>query len=91
MLSPNIHLSQQMWTDLTIWDSYIGGDIIKHKCLCCKKANITNMDFEVGHILAVSNGGNDEISNLRPICSVCNKSMGSKNMREYVLDNGFFF
>jgi 5-methylcytosine-specific restriction endonuclease McrA len=49
------------------------------------------MDFEVGHILAVSNGGNDEISNLRPICSVCNKSMGSKNMREYVLDNGFFF
>lgn len=75
----------------TIWNAYIGSDIIKHKCLCCKLAHITNTEFEVGHIQAFANGGTDEITNLRPICSACNKSMGTKNMREYVIEHGLFF
>lgn len=75
----------------TIWNAYIGSDIIKHKCLCCKLAHITNTEFEVGHIQAFANGGTDEITNLRPICSACNKSMGTKNMREYVIEYGLFF
>lgn len=75
----------------TIWNTYIGSDVIKHKCLCCKLAHITNTEFEVGHIQAFANGGTDEITNLRPICSACNKSMGTKNMREYVIEYGLFF
>jgi len=37
---------------IIIWNHYIGEDIIKHKCLCCKKVTISNTNFEVGHVLS---------------------------------------
>ncbi len=71
-----------------IWNLYIGDDMIKHKCLCCKKVTITNTSFEVGHVISEHDGGTLEVNNLRPICSACNKSMGTMNMRDYVLKYG---
>lgn len=71
-----------------IWNLYIGDDMIKHKCLCCKKVTITNTSFEVGHVISEHDGGTHEINNLRPICSACNKSMGTMNMRDYVIKYG---
>lgn len=38
---------------------------------------ITVFDFEVGHNIPESKGGNLTIQNLRPICSRCNSSMGN--------------
>jgi 5-methylcytosine-specific restriction endonuclease McrA len=73
-----------------IWNHYIGEDIIKHKCLCCKKATITNTNFEVGHVLSEKNGGTHEINNLRPICFACNHSMGSENMVDFVIKYGLY-
>lgn len=73
-----------------IWNHYIGEDIIKHKCLCCKKVTITNTNFEVGHVLSEKNGGTHEINNLRPICFACNHSMGSENMIDFVVKFGLF-
>ncbi len=73
-----------------IWNNYIGEDIIKHKCLCCKKATISNTNFEVGHVLSEKNGGTHEINNLRPICFACNHSMGTENMVDYVVKYGLF-
>ena len=73
-----------------IWNNYIGEDIIKHKCLCCKKATICNTNFEVGHVLSEKNGGTHEINNLRPICFACNHSMGTENMVDYVVKYGLF-
>lgn len=73
-----------------IWNHYIGEDIIKHKCLCCKKVTISNTNFDVGHVLSEKNGGTHEINNLRPICFACNHSMGSENMIDFVVKYGLF-
>lgn len=71
-----------------VWNHYIGDDIIKHRCLCCKKVVIQNTNFEVGHVLSEKNGGTHEINNLRPICGACNHSMGTENMVDFVLKYG---
>lgn len=73
-----------------IWNHYIGEDIIKHKCLSCKKVTISNTNFDVGHVLSEKNGGTHEINNLRPICFACNHSMGSENMIDFVVKFGLF-
>ena len=73
-----------------IWNKYIGEDIIKHRCLCCKKETIKNTDFEAGHVLSVFNGGTNELDNLRPICRPCNASMGTMHMVEYIKMYGLY-
>lgn len=73
-----------------VWNHYIGEDIIKHKCLCCKKVTVSNTNFEVGHVVSEKNGGTHEINNLRPICGACNHSMGTENMVDYVVKYGLF-
>lgn len=74
----------------SVWNHYIGEDINKHRCLCCKKVLIHNRQFDVGHVISVKEGGTDEINNLRPICAPCNHSMGSKNMIEFVKTYGYY-
>ena len=66
-----------------VWNKYIGDDIPKHLCLCCKLNRIKMVDFQVGHVISEKDGGTLAISNLRPICASCNHSMGSQNMIEY--------
>jgi hypothetical protein len=73
-----------------IWNKYIGDDIIKHKCLCCKHETIRNTDFEAGHVLSEFHGGTNEISNLRPICRPCNSSMGTMHMVDYIKMYGLY-
>lgn len=75
---------------MDVWATYIGEDIAKHKCICCKRVTIKQTDFEVGHVQSEALGGTLEINNLRPICSVCNKSMGSRNMVDFVKTYGYF-
>lgn len=73
-----------------VWDLYIGPDIVKHRCLCCKKSHIKNTEFQVGHVISEKDGGTLEISNLRPICAPCNFSMGTENMVEYIKKYGYY-
>ena len=73
-----------------VWNHYIGEDINKHRCLCCKKVLITNRQFDVGHVISANDGGTHEINNLRPICSSCNHSMGTTNMIEFVKTYGYY-
>ena len=40
-------------------------------------------NFECGHNVAHANGGVTDISNLLPICSKCNKSMGTTSITEF--------
>lgn len=68
-----------------VWNTNIGEEIGKTKCLCCKSTDITQMSFNCGHIIAEANGGNTIVSNLKPICQNCNSSMGTKNMNEFML------
>jgi 5-methylcytosine-specific restriction endonuclease McrA len=73
-----------------VWNHYIGEDIIKHKCLSCKKVTISNINFEVGHVISEKHGGTHEINNLRPICGACNHSMGTENMVDFVVKYGLY-
>ena len=73
-----------------VWDLYIGQHINEHRCLCCKKTLIKITNFDVGHVIAESNGGSLEINNLRPICSVCNHAMQSMNMIDFVKKYGYY-
>ena len=60
------------------WLKYIG-PVFNSKCLInwCQN-NINPFNFEVGHNIPSSKGGTNNINNLRPICSQCNKSMGNQ-------------
>jgi len=65
-----------------VWNKYVGKDKVEGKCFVCNKPiRITN--FEVGHNKAVSKGGSDRITNLRPICRKCNLSMGTMSIEAY--------
>jgi 5-methylcytosine-specific restriction endonuclease McrA len=67
-----------------VWNKWIGEDIGKAKCLCCNVTAITQLSFHAGHIIAESNGGETNVSNLKPICQNCNSSMGTKNMIDFM-------
>lgn len=66
-----------------VWLMYCGDKHFKQKCLVTWCENIiTPFSFEVGHNVPESKGGATDLTNLRPICSKCNKSMGD----EYTID-----
>ena len=73
-----------------VWNKYIGKTIAQHACLCCKNKLILNTSFECGHIVACSKGGSTSIDNLRPICSECNRSMGTKNMIDFIIEHKYY-
>jgi len=61
-----------------VWRNFIG-DTFSSKCIVTWCVNsITVFDFEVGHNIPESKGGSLDLTNLRPICSRCNKSMGNR-------------
>lgn len=65
-----------------VWVKYMGNKP-EGKCFCCKIRPIHFTQFEVGHVKAVAKGGSDDITNLRPICSSCNRSEGTMSMTEF--------
>lgn len=82
-----VHIPKKVRTD--VWNTFIGPSIPIHKCLCCLKTTICMTDFQVGHVVSEHDGGNLNIDNLRPICASCNISMGTTNMKDYVLKYGY--
>ena len=50
---------------LLVWDHWVGNDIGKTKCLCCKNIDTLQGSFECGHIVAHVNGGDLSITNLK--------------------------
>lgn len=70
-----------------VWVTYVG-ESNKYLCFCCNVEPITRANFECGHIQAKSKNGPDTIDNLRPICSLCNKSMGTTNMETFMNNHG---
>lgn len=72
-----------------VWNKWIGEDIGKAKCLCCKLTDISQLSFHCGHIIAESEGGELRMDNLKPICQSCNSSIGSENMDAFERKYGF--
>ena len=64
-----------------VWQSH-NGDLIYGTCYCCSE-NISFNNFECGHIIPHSKGGSSNKENLKPICSSCNKDMGTRHLEEY--------
>jgi transcription elongation factor Elf1 len=66
-----------------VWNTYIGDNIGKSLCMCCKDNYITCFKFHCGHVIAECEGGETTLENLRPICDDCNQSMQIMNMAEF--------
>jgi len=64
-----------------IWKHYIG-DNMNGKCYCCSR-DISFTTYEIGHVHPVVLGGDDEIENVRVICGLCNRSMGTTNLEDF--------
>lgn len=58
------------------------GKRYKGNCFVCGD-KIETKKFEAGHVVPVSKGGTDKLSNLKPICSKCNKGMSNMNLYKY--------
>ena len=72
-----------------VWINEYGCDLFKNKCYVSWCNNIiTPFNFEVGHNIPYSRGGTDKIDNLKPICSLCNKSMSNKYTIDEFIDLG---
>ena len=67
-----------------VWNTYIGTKKKQGKCFCCDLEKISYANFECGHIQAKTKEGDITIPNLRPICSLCNKSMNNKHMEVFI-------
>ena len=59
-----------------VWRKYFENNM-DGSCYVCKK-NISFTDFEVGHNSPASRGGKWTVTNTRPLCRTCNRSMGDK-------------
>ena len=65
-----------------VWNKYIGARKAEGPCYVCKRT-IHITDFDVGHNIAKSKGGTDNLANFRPICRTCNRSMGTMTIEVY--------
>ena len=67
-----------------VWDKYIGMEIGQIKCPVCKVNEINQRNFECGHVIPESKGGETKLDNLRPLC---NKSIGTNEMDKTIWNN----
>lgn len=65
------------------WSKYVG-KFYSAYCICCNNNEIKSTNFHAGHMVSYANGGLAIVNNILPICSVCNLSMGARNMDEYI-------
>lgn len=66
-----------------VWETYmIKPTLVEGPCFVCRN-NIHILNFECGHVESYQEGGPTVLDNLRPICSSCNRSMGTTNLFEY--------
>lgn len=80
-------------TDLcTVWQNTFG-EVFTAKCKLCERKELTfairtgDNAWEVSHVIPFTDGGSDDISNLRPLCRSCNRSMGSRSFKDYIAEN----
>lgn len=63
-----------------IWNKYIGKGVSECECFFCDEM-ISWDNFEIAHDKALANGGSNDIDNLFPLCSTCNKLMGTDDFK----------
>ena len=68
---------------MAVWNRHFRKESGVGKCYCCAGV-IFQQGFECGHVVAAAKGGSDAIDNLRPVCSICNKSQGDDHMDDFI-------
>lgn len=63
-----------------VWEKYFGHTWFG-KCQLCPNS-LDPFNFEVDHVVPLSKGGSDSVSNLQPLCTSCNRSKGIKDNEE---------
>jgi hypothetical protein len=71
-----------------VWNTYF--KTIDAICTCCNHEKISRGNFQCGHIISEKHGGTLNISNLKPICALCNTSMGTMNMNDFIHNNNLY-
>lgn len=71
-----------------VWSNAFGEEVGRALCTCCKLTHITQLSFVAGHVIAEARGGETTVHNLRPICTSCNSSMGTRDMDEFITSQG---
>lgn len=70
--------------ELTDWQEMI--NFFENKCICCGYQFPENEHPTKDHIIPKTCGGNDDISNLQPLCRECNASKCADNCNDYRLN-----
>jgi len=68
---------------MAVWNAYFGREAGVGECYCCGE-KIFQQAFECGHVVAAAKGGSDAVDNLRPLCSICNRSQGDDHMDDFI-------
>ena len=71
-----------------VWNDNISPDTKIGNCYVCQ-AKLHFDNFHCGHQIAEKNGGELKLENLKPVCMLCNTSMGSMDMNEFIETYGF--
>ena len=67
----------------SVWRLYFKNKITG-LCQCCKIEKISYASFHSGHIKSEKCGGTTSLDNLKPVCMMCNLSMGQMDMNEFI-------
>jgi HNH endonuclease len=66
-----------------LWINYFGDKRVG-VCACCQREPITINNFHAGHIKSEREGGSTTLDNLACICPLCNLSMSTMNMMDFI-------
>lgn len=55
----------------------------KYRCLMCGRSTKDEVSLEVDHVVAVTQGGTDELSNLATLCRDCNAGKSNYHFTDY--------
>ena len=66
-----------------LWINYFGDKRVG-VCACCQREPISLNNFNASHIQAERCNGTTTLDNLAPTCTICNLSMGTMNMMDFI-------
>ena len=67
----------------SVWRLYFKNKITG-LCQCCKIEKISYASFHSGHIKSERCQGTTSLDNLKPVCQMCNLSMGTMDMNDFI-------
>ncbi len=70
-----------------VWNNHFNSN--EGECYSCKKSLKQDETWHCGHICSENRGGSLNPFNMRPVCSNCNKKMGTQHMYLWMILEGY--